>query len=98
MRRADSAHARRPTMPPRALLRGFLRLWLTTGVVLLVASVATAWSGLAARPHTNPHLVVLGAIEAIGAALFVVPRAMRWGAALLLATIGVAFAVHAALG
>jgi len=85
-------------MPPRALLRGFLGLWLTTGVVLLVASVATAWSGMAERPHANPHLVVLGAVEAMGALLFVVPRAMRWGATLLLATIGVAFAVHTALG
>ena len=85
-------------MPPRSLLRGFLALWLTTGVVLCIASVQTALSGWVARPHTNPHLLVLGGAEAVAALLFLAPRSMRWGAAGLLATIGIAFAVHAALG
>ena len=85
-------------MPPRALLRGFLALWLTTGIVLCIGSVQTALSGWLARPHANPHLLLLGAVEAVAATLFLVPRSLRWGAAGLLATIGIAFAAHAALG
>ena len=85
-------------MPPRRLLRAFLALWIVTGAVLLIASIETvlgAWEG--AR-HANPHIVLLGAIEAIAAALFLIPRAMRLGAIGLLATIGVAFLVHTSLG
>jgi hypothetical protein len=85
-------------MPSRNLLRSFLGLWLTTGIALLLGSIATvrdAWPG---SGHGNPHLVVLGAVEAIAAALFVVPRTVRIGAIGLTVTIGVAFAVHALLG
>lgn len=85
-------------MPPRALLRGFLVLWVSTGIVLCIGSVQTAVSGWVARPHANPHLLVLGGVEGVATLLFLVPRSMRWGAAVLLATIGVAFAVHATFG
>lgn len=85
-------------MPPRTLLRGFAALWITTALVLLIASVQTvraAWPGLG---HANPHVMLLGAVEALAAVLFLVPRAMPWGAGVLLVTIGIAFTVHAVLG
>lgn len=85
-------------MPPRSLLRCFLLLWMATGLILLIASVTTmreAWTG--AR-HSNPHLVLLGGIEALAALLFLVPHTFRFGAVGLLGAIGIAFAVHAMLG
>lgn len=85
-------------MPPRGLLRSFLALWLVTGIALFIASIMTVADASAGARHFNPHLVLLGAIEALGAALFLVPRTMRFGAIVLLATIGVAFVVHSALG
>jgi len=84
--------------PPRALLRAFLALWLVTGLVLLYGSVATALTGLRAHGHVHPHLVILGPVEAVAAVLFLVPRALRWGAAGLLLTIGIAFLVHLTMG
>ena len=84
-------------MPPRNLMRGFLFLWLATGVALLYGSVETVRSALESSAHANPHLVILGSVEAIAAALFLVPRLMRFGAIGLLITIVVAFAVHTAL-
>ena len=85
-------------MPSRALMRAFLALWVITGVVLFYGSVMTAREGLRSGGHSGPHLVLLGGVEAAAALIFLVPRAMRWGAAGLLLTIGVAFAVHAAMG
>ena len=84
-------------MPPQKLMRSFLILWLVTGVVLLVASLETVNSALRTPAHANPHLVVLGAVEALAAALFLIPRSMRVGAIGLLVTIFTAFAVHTAL-
>ena len=84
-------------MPRRNLMRGFLFLWVVTGVALLYGSVETVRSALASSAHANPHLVVLGSVEAVAAALFLVRRLMRFAAIGLLITIGVAFAVHTAL-
>jgi membrane-associated HD superfamily phosphohydrolase len=84
-------------MPPQRLMRSFLFLWLVTGVVLLVGSLETVNSALRSSAHANPHLVVLGSVEALAAALFLVPRSMRVGAIGLLVTIFTAFAVHTAL-
>ena len=85
-------------MPSRALMRSFLVLWFLTGFVLLVASIVTVQGALGAGAHANPHIVLLGAIEAVGALAFMIPRLLRVGAGLLLATIAIAFAVHATLG
>ena len=85
-------------MPPVSLLRSFLALWIVTGVVLLVGGVETmreAWTG---SSQANPHLVLLGGIEAVAALCFIIPRTFRIGAIGLLATISVAFVVHTALG
>lgn len=85
-------------MPPRRLLRGFLLLWLTTGVVLLVASLETVRTALGGARHANPHVALLGGVEALAAALFLAPRSMRLGAIALVLTIGLAFVVHTVLG
>lgn len=85
-------------MPPRNLMRAFLALWVVVGIVLFVASAATVYEGWIAAHGMNPHLVLLGGVEAVGAALFLVPRTMRAGAIALLVTIGLAFVVHAVLG
>ena len=84
-------------MPPQRLLRSFLFLWLATGIALLYGSVETVRSALQTSAHLNPHLVVLASAEALAAILFVIPRSMRFGAVGLLATIFVAFGVHATL-
>ena len=83
-------------MPPQRLMRAFLFLWLATGVVLLYGSVETVRSALGPW-HPNPHLVILGSVEAAAAVLFLLPTWMRIGAIGLLSTIVVAFAVHGVL-
>jgi uncharacterized membrane protein YphA (DoxX/SURF4 family) len=85
-------------MPSRSLLRGFVALWGITGLVLFIASVSTVRVAASAATHADPHVAFLGAIEAGAAALFLLPRFMRVGAALLLATLAIAIAVHALLG
>ena len=84
-------------MPPQRLLRSFVFLWLATGVALLYGSIQTARSAFQPGVHLNPHLVFLASVEALAAILFVIPRVMRVGAVGLLATIFIAFSVHAAL-
>ena len=84
-------------MPPQRLMRAFLFLWLATGIALLYGSIETVRSTLSTSTHVNPHLVVLGSVEAVAAVLFLIPRLLRFGAIGLLITIFVAFAVHAAL-
>ena len=84
-------------MPSRSLLRSFLALWMVTGLVLLFASAATVREAWAGARNANPHLVILGGVEALAALLFLVPRTFRLGAVGLLVAIGVAFVVHAAL-
>jgi hypothetical protein len=84
-------------MPPRTLMRGFLFLWLVTGIVLLIGSLETVLSAVDSSRHANPHLVLLGSVEGLAAALFLVPRWMRVGAIGLLLTIFIAFAVHTVL-
>jgi len=84
-------------MPPQRLLRSFVFLWLVTGIALLYGSIQTAREAFQRGEHLNPHLVLLGSVEALAAILFLVPRTMRAGAVGLLATIFVAFSVHAAL-
>lgn len=83
-------------MPPRSLLRAFLVLWVVTGIALLIGSVDTVRQALGGHP--NPHLALLGAVEALAALVFLIPRTTRAGAVGLVTTIGVAFAVHAVLG
>lgn len=85
-------------MPPRNLMRAFLALWITAGIVLFIASAETVYEGWFNAHGVNPHLALLGGVEAAAALLFLVPRTMRIGAMGLLATIAIAVAVHAVLG
>ena len=82
-------------MPQSNLVRAFLALWWTLGAVLLVLSIQTVIHG---TPGSDVHAVVLGAVEAIAAVLFLIPRTMRVGALGLLATFAVALLFHAAHG
>ena len=84
-------------MPPQRLLRSFVFLWLVTGIALLYGSIQTAREAFQPGEHVNRHLVLLGSVEALAAILFLVPHSMRAGAVGLLATIFIAFSVHAAL-
>ena len=84
-------------MPPRSVLRAFLSLWVISGLALFYASAMTvrdAWFG----GHANFHLAALGSLETLAALLFVLPSTLRLGAAGLLGTFAVAFAVHLAAG
>ena len=67
-------------MPPQRLMRVFLFLCLATGIALLYGSIETVRSTLSTSTHVNPHLVVLGSVEAVAAVLFLIPRLLRFGA------------------
>ena len=84
-------------MPPTSLVRAFVVQWWTAGVLLLFWSVQTAEHAVLGSHH-SPHIALLGAVEALAAALCLIPRTMRAGAAGLLATFAVAFLAHAARG
>lgn len=84
----------------RSLARAFLTLYITLGVVVLVQSVQTF---LDAQRGTLPaadrhHALILGAIEAVAAILFLTPRTMQLGAIALLAIFALAFGLHAVGG
>jgi uncharacterized membrane protein YphA (DoxX/SURF4 family) len=81
-------------MPPTGLVRAFVVQWWTSGVLLLIWSVETAQRSLQAGRGHDPHVALLGLVEAVAAALFLVPRTMRVGAIGLLATFAIAFVAH----
>jgi hypothetical protein len=83
-------------MPSRALIRAFLALWWTVGIVIFYLSVTTA-RGAMGRGHdaTDLHAVIIGGVEAVAALLFLAPRTMIWGGVGLLATFAAAFLIHA---
>ena len=84
-------------MPPRSLVRAFLALYVTLGAIVLIESIDTvvAASNGAFHGHDRIHALVLGSFEIVAAALFLIPRTMRWGAAGLLVVFALAFAIHA---
>jgi len=87
-------------MPDRPLVRTFLTLYVTLGAVILVQADQTV---LAAHrgglvTHEQLHALIIGAVEAIAAILFLVPRTMRYGAVTLLAVFALAFGLHALAG
>jgi hypothetical protein len=81
------------------LRRSFLAFHLTLGLTLLYLSARTALEALApgAGP-VSPHVVVVSTLEAVGATLFLLPRTLRVGGALLLVSIGAAVVLHALAG
>ena len=82
-------------MPPRNLVRAFFLLWYVLGAGLLIGSILTVRSALGTAHGPNPHIALLGGVEAVAALLFLIPRTLRLGAAGLLLTLGVAFLLHA---
>ena len=85
-------------MATPALRRSFFAFHVTLGLVLLVYSVKTALDALPGTGHLNHPAVLIGTLEAIGAVLFLFPRTLRTGGALLLLSIGVAFLLHGLSG
>ena len=83
-------------MPSRALVRAFLALYVTLGAIVLVESVETVMAATHGdiHGHTRVHALILGSFEIVAAALFLIPRTMRWGAAGLLVIFALAFAIH----
>jgi predicted MFS family arabinose efflux permease len=82
------------TVSPPQLPRVFTGLRLTLGLVVLGQSLATATSasGLTGGSHHNPALLVLAAIEAIAALLFLLPHTTGPAAATLVGIFAVAIA------
>ncbi len=83
-------------MPSRALVRAFLALYVTLGAIVLVESIDTVMAATHGdiHGHTRVHALILGSFEIVAAALFLIPRTMRWGAAGLLVIFALAFAIH----
>jgi hypothetical protein len=82
-------------MTHEARLRStFVAFHLTLGFALLWGSVHT----LLHLGEGDPHARVIGGVEALGAAAFLVPRTLRGGAAVLFGTILLAAVIHAARG
>lgn len=78
-------------MPSRNLLRAFMLLWWTAGLLLLVGSLQTVRGGL---ETSHAPVVWLAAVEAVSALLFLFASTLRVGAAGLLLSLGVAFLAH----
>ena len=79
--------------------RSFTAFHLVLGLGILWLSVRTVMEALHSEAgHHDPHALAVGAVEAIGALLFLVPRTLRVGAALLLLTIVTAAAIHGVAG
>jgi uncharacterized membrane protein YphA (DoxX/SURF4 family) len=79
-------------LPSRNLLRAFVLLWWTVGVVLLVGSLQTLQESLGPKHHSP--VALLAGVEAVSALLFLIPKTLRLGATGLLLTLAVAFTVH----
>jgi hypothetical protein len=82
-------------MPSANLRRAFIGFHMVLGLALLYASVGTA---IHAHHEGNLHIVLLAAVEAVGAALFLCPRTLRVGGWLLLFALVVALGHHALIG
>ncbi|MBI5868058.1 MAG: hypothetical protein HZB43_07205 [candidate division Zixibacteria bacterium] len=82
-------------MPSIATVRAFALLWWSLGALLLILSLNTVlhWTN-GATPDSH-HIFVLAGVEAISAALFLIPRTQRAGAIGLVVTLLAAFALHA---
>ena len=86
-------------MVANTLRRSFIAFHLTLGLTLLFLSLRTVVQALGPDGiAVGGHVAVLAILEAIGAALFLVPRTLRIGGALLLLTIGSVAVLHALSG
>src|ERR1043165_4059518 len=85
-------------MATRLLRCSFIAFHITLGLTLLVLSVRSAVFALGGGSHPHSHVAALALIEAAGAVLFLVPRSIRAGGALLLFSIGLALLLHGTEG
>ena len=85
-------------MSARSLFWSYLALWVVTGVLLFVAGVESVLQTPGIFPPGTPRFVLLGALQAAAAVLFLIPRTLRIGAAGLLGVITVIFVVQTGLG
>ena len=87
-------------MPSHNLHRFFFAFHVTLSVVILAQSLHTAfWARpLSTTADASPHLFLLATVEAVGALLFLFPRTVLMGGAVLLATFATAVTVHAFRG
>ncbi|MFL5494701.1 MAG: hypothetical protein ACJ8DC_10005 [Gemmatimonadales bacterium] len=87
-------------MSSPSLVRSFVGLYLTVGTVVLIQSVQTVLAAVRGElpPGDQRHAIVLGAVEAIAAVLFLVPPTLRRGADVLLVIFALAFVLHAVRG
>ena len=87
-------------MPPRSLVRAFLALYVTLGVVVVIQSVQTVVSAYRGffTGHEQLLALILGSLETIAAILFLIPRTMRIGAYSLVTIFALAFFLHAHAG
>lgn len=86
-------------MNPTLVRRSFIGFHLVLGLGLLAASVETLMHALAPENRlTHQHIALVAAVEGLGAILFLLPRTLRAGALLLIATIGLAFVLHGLQG
>jgi len=83
-------------MASHNLVRTFVLLWWTLGLVLLFWSIETARGALESSRAPDTHVAILGAVEAVAALLFLVPRTLRIGAIGLVCTLAIAFIAHTA--
>ncbi|MGO9066169.1 MAG: hypothetical protein ACLQIH_15700 [Myxococcaceae bacterium] len=81
-------------MPRSALLRSFVALWWILGVSLFIGGTQTALGALRSGHGMDSHLVLLGALEALGALFFLVPWTLRLGAGGLLLALSIALVFH----
>jgi len=79
---------------PQNLRHAFLLFHLVLGAALLWGSVSTVLH----LGRSDPHALVIGTIEAVAAAAFLVRRTMRIGAGVLLAVLALAFLIHTTRG
>ena len=78
--------------------RAYLLFHAVLGVGLLVMSLETLVHALREFEGAHRHLAFVGGLETLGAALFLIPRTVRWGGVLLLITLLGGFAVHLTRG
>ena len=80
----------------RTLVRAFVALYVTVGIVVLIQSLhllLDARRGEFAGPERF-HVAFLAVLEILAAILFLIPRTMQLGAGALLVIFAGAFAMH----
>lgn len=87
-------------MSHRALRRTFIAFHITLCAVIFIQSLLTVLHTFGAHrlQHSNSALIALASAEALAALLFLLPAAMRWAGAMLLAIFAIAIALHALQG